>query len=269
MRNYDIHSVPRIPLRYDVRQCGIYCILNHENGKFYIGSSLNCYHRVRSQHLARLRNRTHTNPRLQASFYKYGEDAFEYFVIEECAASDLVLVEQDYLDNTCCIDREIGYNINTRADVVVLTEEQRKKISIAKKGCVHSDETRKKISDAGRLRKWSDKQRAKFIASNTGKKRSEESKKRMSDAQKLSHIKLGHKRHDEANQKPKSDRKARRMSEEEKRGLSLALLGNKRALGHKHSDEAKKRIGMANKGRKHSEEAIKKIKEAAKRRWNK
>jgi len=57
----------RIPLKWDGKQCGIYCIKNLENGKVYIGSSKDCYHRVRSQHFDKLQRGDHNNPHLQAS----------------------------------------------------------------------------------------------------------------------------------------------------------------------------------------------------------
>jgi group I intron endonuclease len=165
MKKIDLHPVA---LDYRRKQSGIYCIRNTINGKFYIGSSAQCYHRVKSQHLARLRNNKHSNPHLQASWNVYGEEAFEYFIVEECDRSELLTREQFYLDHSGCTKREIGYNINVLADRTVLTLEQCQKISASKKGILHSEETKMKISESGRGRKWTEEQRAKFIIANSG-----------------------------------------------------------------------------------------------------
>ena len=154
------------------------------NGKFYLGSSTRCYHRIKSQHLYNLRRNIHTNPHLQAAWNKYGESAFEYFCVEECSKEMLVVVEQEYLDNTHCTNAGIGYNVNPYADRMILTEEQRKKISLSKVGKPRSDEVKKKISEANRKRKWSEEQHHKFVSSMTGQKRSDETKKKMSTSQK-------------------------------------------------------------------------------------
>lgn len=145
MRNFNIRTATRIAMRYDIKQSGIYCIINKVSNKFYIGSSVNCYHRIKSHHFARLKAKTHTNPHLQAAYDKYGKEAFEYFILEECVPEMLFAVEQQYIDNTGCLNNEVGYNINQFADRVVLTDEQKKKISIAKKGKPRDPETKKKM----------------------------------------------------------------------------------------------------------------------------
>jgi group I intron endonuclease len=135
----------RIPIRYDEKQVGIYCIRNKANGKFYIGSSINCYHRIKAHHFARLKDNTHTNPHLQAAYNLHGKAAFEYFIIELCHPDHLFQREQFYIDTTGCLKGEIGYNCNQFADRVVLTPEQRKKISQAKLGKKRDPETKKKM----------------------------------------------------------------------------------------------------------------------------
>ena len=63
MRNFVINkSTPRIGLKWDERQSGIYCIFNRVNGKFYIGSSINCYKRVLTHHYGRLRQGKQAQP---------------------------------------------------------------------------------------------------------------------------------------------------------------------------------------------------------------
>lgn len=62
---------------------GIYKILNTQNNKFYIGSSINLYHRLH-QHLSKLRSNSHTNSKLQNSWNKYKEENFIIEIMEEC-----------------------------------------------------------------------------------------------------------------------------------------------------------------------------------------
>jgi group I intron endonuclease len=123
-----------IKIKWDAKQCGVYCIRNTINRKQYIGSSVNCYHRIKSQHLARLRNGTHTNPHLQFSFRKYGEKAFEYFIVELCKEKHMIIKEQLHIDNSKCLDRRFGYNVNIKAEKTILTDEQCEKIRLSKLG---------------------------------------------------------------------------------------------------------------------------------------
>lgn len=60
---------------------GIYCILNIQNNKKYIGSSINIWQRLQ-KHFSLLRNNKHENIILQNSFNKNGEDSFICFVLE-------------------------------------------------------------------------------------------------------------------------------------------------------------------------------------------
>lgn len=72
---------------------GIYGISNLVNGKIYIGKSL--YLRKRfNYHEAMLKKNKHPNAHLQSSFNKYGEEAFEFRVFENCQLKDLPSKEQ-------------------------------------------------------------------------------------------------------------------------------------------------------------------------------
>lgn len=62
---------------------GIYSIKNKVNGKIYIGQSTDIIDRLR-HHLSELRHNRHSNSYLQRSFNKYGEENFEFDVVEEC-----------------------------------------------------------------------------------------------------------------------------------------------------------------------------------------
>jgi len=125
----------KIKLNYKQKQCGIYCIINKINNKVYIGSSVNCYHRIRGQHLPRLRNGKHTNPHLQLAFNKYKEKSFDFFIIEVCKQNDLSLREQYYMKLYNSLDHNFGYNINAdTTNCPLLTNDQKLKITMSKLG---------------------------------------------------------------------------------------------------------------------------------------
>lgn len=73
----------------------IYCVTNIENGKKYIGSTKNFKIRKR-QHLTLLRKGQHHSRYLQHAFDAYGEDAFDWGVLEQCKNSELIVREQYY-----------------------------------------------------------------------------------------------------------------------------------------------------------------------------
>jgi group I intron endonuclease len=60
---------------------GIYKIINVVNNKFYVGSAVS-FRKRKARHFSELRNGKHNNRHLQAAWYKYGEQAFVFVVIE-------------------------------------------------------------------------------------------------------------------------------------------------------------------------------------------
>jgi group I intron endonuclease len=90
--------------------CGVYRVLNLINGRCYVGSSKNVAKRIRD-HRLRLGLGSHANPRLQAGWNKYGEDAFTFEVLEECERDDLEAVEQKYIYEFGAHYPRGGYNI--------------------------------------------------------------------------------------------------------------------------------------------------------------
>jgi group I intron endonuclease len=70
-----VHVAPRRP--------GIYKLLNRESGKCYVGQASNLRSRL-STHLRHLKNGTHPQPILRKAFAKYGPQAWEFQIVEEC-----------------------------------------------------------------------------------------------------------------------------------------------------------------------------------------
>ncbi len=154
---------------------GIYKITNIVNNKIYIGSATNINSRW-SSHRRYLKLGKHHNIHLQRSYIKYGLENFTFEIIEECLVELLIEKEQFYLDH---LNPE--YNINPIANSQrgrVVSEETRKKMSIAQIGRKHSEETKYKISKGQHskiIRKGKDHP-------NYGKKFSDELKQKLKDA---------------------------------------------------------------------------------------
>lgn len=94
----------------DLKISGIYCIINIKNSKKYIGSSKNIRQRLWS-HRAELRHGKHENPYLQASWNKYGEDNFDFYILENCQEQLLLQREQWYINT---IKPEYNINLDTQ-----------------------------------------------------------------------------------------------------------------------------------------------------------
>ena len=149
------------------KNSGIYQIRNLINGKVYVGSAVNLRKRMH-KHLSSLRHNKHCNIKLQNAYNKYGEDNFVFEIIELVPNKEQLLDREQYFINTLNVVNE-GYNIcpvagNTMG--VFHTEESIQKMIIAHSNI--SEETRKRLSEAGKRRRPI----------------SEETRKRMSEAHK-------------------------------------------------------------------------------------
>lgn len=77
--------------------CGIYMITNYVNNKRYIGSSKNIAQRLWT-HRSNLRHNRHSNEHLQNAWNKYGEENFNFTVLEKCKIENQYEREQFYVD---------------------------------------------------------------------------------------------------------------------------------------------------------------------------
>lgn len=89
---------------------GIYEIRCLTTDKFYIGSSVDMRQRW-AHHRARLNAGIHKNAHLQAAWNKYGEADFRFSILQFAERSELLRIEQEWLERTNCADRTIGFNI--------------------------------------------------------------------------------------------------------------------------------------------------------------
>lgn len=132
---------------------GIYKITNLNNGKFYIGSAVRINRRW-NVHRSQLRSGKHHSIALQRAWNKYGEDAFEFSVVEYVDREHLLTVEQEYIDKLNPCDSIVGYNVSKMASAVCLKGADNpnygKPMSAAQKEKIRQALIRHKVSDATR-----------------------------------------------------------------------------------------------------------------------
>lgn len=95
---------------------GIYIIKCTANNKVYIGQSINLKNRLRG-HKYQLKKGIHANIHLQSAFNKYGENYFNYDILEVVDEKDytkdkLNLLEIKYISLFNSADRNFGYNLD-------------------------------------------------------------------------------------------------------------------------------------------------------------
>ena len=153
-----------------IKSIGIYKIISKIDGKYYIGSSKNIngnYGRW-YKHKYYLNKNIHHNLHLQNAWNKYGEDNFEWIIIQYCKESDLLKTEQNYL-NIAKLNKNLCYNKTFLAGRVDWTIEMKEKISKLHKGKKLSKNHKQKLKN----------KRLEMIgknAPNFGKKHSNETK---------------------------------------------------------------------------------------------
>lgn len=243
---------------------GIYQITNALNGKRYVGSAVNLKRRW-GEHLRRLRGGSHDNRHLQNAFYKYGDAAFVFSVLEPVAnPAELIGREQYHLDT---LNPE--YNISRMAGSslgIKRSEETRRKISEANRGERNphygkhlSEQHRRRISEALKGER----------NHNYGKRLSEETRRKLSEACR------GERNHNYGKHLSEETRrnigkavKGRSLSEDHKRKIGQANSGERSAwYGRRHTEETKCKMSEAHKGRHHSKESKRKMSEARKTWW--
>lgn len=213
---------------------GIYQIKNIVNGHIYIGSTIDFKKRWKA-HKQELRTGSHHSIHLQRAWNMYGENAFEFSVLCEVDdTSSLLDVEQAYLDE-CAPE----YNICSKAGSPL--------------GVKHTDETKRKLSEAHKGKQMSEEARAKLSELNKGKHLSEEHKRKIGEANKgaLS-PNFGKHPSEEARRKNSDANKGslnhnfgKHPSEETRLKMSEAHKGNTSCLGNTLTEEHKRKLSEA------------------------
>ncbi|CAB4141321.1 grpIintron_endo, group I intron endonuclease [uncultured Caudovirales phage] len=221
----------------------VYQIKNLINNKVYIGITTKDPIDRWNQHLKKHFNK---NFILYKAMRKYGPDNFHFSIIEQTNNLDhLKELESKYIqeyNSYCFTENSNGYNMTLGGKGLF--------------GYKHSNQTKKKLSEA-----------------NKGKPLSEETKRKLSEANKGRTLSEEHKR------KVSETLKGRTLSEEHKRNLSKAARGKQKIhseeskrkmrdakIGKPLSEETKRKLSEAFKGKPRSEETKRKISETLKRK---
>jgi group I intron endonuclease len=114
----------------DITKKGVYCITNLINKKIYIGSTTtNFKSRIRG-HKKLFKNGKHHNIYLRKSYLKYGEENFEFSIIEIIENIELIRTKESYyIDFFGATNRDKGYNFSNCTSSPPQNEDIRNKIS--------------------------------------------------------------------------------------------------------------------------------------------
>lgn len=122
--------------------CGVYQILHRQTKRRYVGSSTEVEKRV-YHHIVQLRTGKHHCRFLQNMWNKYGEEQFEFILIERCSLNVVEEREQFHLDY------QAEYQlVNARKTALVAA------------GFSHSDATKSKMSESAKRRAASPEEKA-------------------------------------------------------------------------------------------------------------
>ena len=114
---------------------GIYRILNTKNNKCYVGSTWKSFQSRLTQHLSKLNCKKHHCHHLQSAWDKYGEDIFQFEILEVIDNKDILLDREKYFIEK--FDSYLnGYNENPDPNFSPMYNENSK---------IKSSETHKKI----------------------------------------------------------------------------------------------------------------------------
>ena len=232
-----------------MKNIGVYKIVNIENNKVYVGSSINLKSR-KYQHFWNLEKANHPNIHMQRAYSKYGKDSFKWEIIEyvefnedkAILKNNLLEREQYWMDELGTYNKKLGYNICPNAG--------------SSYGRDVLEETRFKLRDLGRRRVLSEETKNKIREANLGRKVSEETKKKLRDINIGNNYALGYKHTKEQIEKNRVNKIGRKVSEETKKKLRDINIG--KTL----SEEHKEKIRDSLKGHRHTEESKKKMRDS-------
>lgn len=100
------------------KKCGIYCIRNIVNNKVYIGKSKNIHQRIiQHKHLLKIKSKDE-NEYLINSYHKYGDENFEYFVLEFLDFDEKLVAERElyWIKIYDSLNSTKGYNLRSDSD---------------------------------------------------------------------------------------------------------------------------------------------------------
>jgi len=215
----------------------IYLSRNLVNGKGYIGKTKGSLENRKQGHRRSARS---SSVPFHCAIRKYGFDAFGWKIVAECTDSDDFNETEQVMIKLCKTKVPRGYNLTDGGDGGPIrlgmknSEEARAKVSKAHRGRIMSQETRKKMSLAKKGWKPSKALLEAARKANLGKHLSNEIKEKLSLA-----------------------KKGKKLSEEHRAKLrkpkpkGFGEVVSKRLIGRKLSMEHRAKISASGKGKRH------------------
>jgi len=264
----------------------IYSIVN-PNGGIYVGKTSNIIRR----HRAYESNRNKKQRRIYRSISKYGWENHIFTILDEVKFDQMNNAEKFYISicKSFSGDNKKGMNLTRGGDGVtgvIVSDETRRKQSIARKGIKFSDEHKNKISIANKgktsaytsvilLEKWKDPEyRKKMVGAVTGRKHTEEECRKIKDKRKLQVITKDsiQKRMDTCLKKRIEQSKITGIPHDKKSKEYADYVHKNRSIGHtglKHKESTKKKQSENAKIRFSDENERKKASERMRLAWAK
>lgn len=232
---------------------GIYGIRNKLNQKIYVGSAVDVKKRW-STHLTVLKQGKHHSHRLQKAWDKFGQENFEWVILQKCRVENLIRYEQQWLEFYQSANSKHGYNILSIAGSPL--------------GSKRTPEVKLKMSEIARRRNYDPEYNAMITA--RAKKQWQDpafrKKTTSPEAREKAAAKLrGRPMAEETKQK--LSKKAFEQTDKRKKAAQASVETRKKLI--EEDPEAKKRLYGGNKGHKMSEESKEKMRQSALRRWAK
>lgn len=232
----------------NLNEAGIYKLTCTNNGKIYIGKSVNIHKRLIAHKSCSKKSKGICF--LQNVLIKHGWDSFSVEILEVFENFDklvdnnkLLTREAYYIELFDSTNKDKGYNIC--------------KFSIERKGITrtpHSEETKEKLRQSHLGKKLSEEHKEKLRQSHLGKSLSSETK------EKIRLGNLGRLVSDDTKIKNAQASKGRTHSIETKEKIGRS------SKGRKHSDESKEKMSKANLGKIVSEETKEKMRQAKRKK---
>jgi group I intron endonuclease len=231
------------------KKAGIYKLTCRDNGKIYIGKSVNIKSRLDNHKAAS--KRTNGRYYFEHALIKYGWDAFDVEILEFFDDFDknddnqkIKIIEREsfYIKNCNSTDKSVGYNtckLSTDRTGFKCSDETKKRMSIAQLGKKHSLETKEKM----RGRKLSEEHKEKCRVANLGNTWSKETREKIMKSRK------GYSHSKETREKISQSNKGKIWSEETREKIKQ----NKKEFNH--SEESREKIRQGNLGQKRSQES--------------
>lgn len=240
---------------------GIYCFIHRPTLKCYVGSSVHVHGRHRGHFKSA---RKGSNDHFHKCIRELGEESFDFEVIEVlngCTRAFLLEREKFWIQfyDAASVDGFNSVADPTKGWDYAFSDVTKERLAAAArgkayhKGFKHSDEAKKKMSDAKKGRKLSNEHKAKIGAAGIGRKPTEETLSKLSKALKGRIITP------EWRAKLAAAQTGKTHTEETRKKMAGRMRGNKIMLGRKHTEETKAKISAGNIGREVSEETRERI----------